>query len=443
MKQLKVGAGKCTIDPPKEAYPFPSNFGMCDEIYNSCYVRALAITNGEKKILYVVYELSDLPKVDDLEKQLADLWDISTDDLVLAVTHNHTSPNDRSKFPAPEEKFELFRQIELEAGKKAVTQAIDSLQPADYGFGEINSYCNVNRDLKTRFGFWVEGPNYGGYSDKRLALIKFTDNEGKLIATLMNYPAHATCAFVQKDKDGKIKTAGNFPGIACQFVEDYYGNDAVAIWTSGCAGNQDPILFDYEWYEYTDGYITKIERVDGSGYLNMEILGRKQGSDAISCLDQIEVKSGEDVDIQYLHSLVPVPTRQQVNVSKDHHPFGIRMGGEGERTDFSAPKMPELPVYEPTGEFMDYTLDLMTIGDIEILLTSGELYSEIGRDMMKACDNYQGFIVTHIPGNSGYTLDKSSADHLNFQAFGPVAPGDADEPLINKAKELHQAVKNQ
>jgi hypothetical protein len=259
--------------------------------------------------------------------------------------------------------------------------------------------------------------------------------DGKLIASMLNFGAHAVCAFVQKDVDGKVKSSSNFPGIACRFVEDYFGNDSVAIWTSGCAGNQDPILWDYQWLEYPDGYVTKIALPDGSGYTHMDILGAKQGADAVTCIESIDA-SAEEMSIRYLKSTVSVPARKR-DPNFKMPPFGLRMGGEGPRTDWSAPKMPELPtmLIDPD-KTIDYTLNFLKLGDIGVILTSGELYAEIGRDMMDAAPMEKTFVITHIPGQGGYTLDKSSKDHKTFQSFGGVEPGSADEPLTNKTREL-------
>lgn len=441
MYPLRVGAGKACIDPPASEYPFPSTFGMMDEIRDSCYVRSIAIDNGEKKVLFVIYELADLPRVPDLEEKLGALWGIGKEDVILCVSHNHSSPSDRCKFPCDEKKLELFLEIELEKGLEAVRQAVDSLRPAKWGYGEIESYCNVNRDLKTRFGFWVEGPAYTAYSNHTLACVKFVDENDKVIAALLNFGAHAVCAFVQKDVDGKIKSSSNFPGIACRFVEEYYGDDCIVAWTSGAAGNQDPLLFDYQWLEYPDGYVTKISLPDGSGYVHMDIIGNKQGADAVTCLDGIKAER-DQMPITYLKSTVPIPAQMR-DPNFKAPPFGLRMGGVGPRTDFSPPKFPEFPKMLPTQTTIDYTLNLLMLGDLAVLLTSGELYAEIARDMMAAVPVKESFVVTHIPGKGGYTLDKSSADHRTFQSFGGVKAGDADEPLCRRSAELvEQALAN-
>lgn len=435
MKQCLAGAARLCIDPPLEAYPFPTNFCLCQEKYDPCHVRALAVGNGTQTVLFVVYEMSDIPSVSGLEQALAQAAGVDPENVILAVTHNHSAPNDRCKVGDYPEKFRLFKQILLEAGVEAARRAAVSMRPVRCGYGKIESYVNVNRDLKTAFGFWVEGPNYAGYSDHNLYMLKFEDMQGKLIAALMNFGAHAVCAFAQPDQDGKIKTSGNFPGIACRFVEEAFGGDAVAIWTSGAAGNQDPILFDYTWQEFPDGYVTKIMEPDGSGYRHMEALGRKQGADAVACLRAIQPTETE-MPIAFEKSVVSFPARRRA-AGIQVKPFGFRMGGEGERTDFSPPAMPELPRMEPDpGRTVDYVLNVLRLGNVAVILTSGELYAEIARDMMAAAPVENCFVITHIPGGGGYTLDKGSVDHKTFQAFGSIEPGSTDDVLAAKTAEL-------
>lgn len=440
MSKLRVGAARVCIDPPLDQFPFPSNFGMCDELRNSCYVRVLALDNGKKKVLFVVYELSDKPDIPDLTEKMAAIWGIDREDVILTVTHNHSSPCHKSKMAAEaKEKLALYRQIELEKGLEAVEKAVASLRPAKWGYGEIQSHINVNRDLETSFGFWVEGPNYDDYSNHTLACLKFVDENDKPIAALLNFGCHAVCAFVQKDVDGKVKMSSNFPGIACRFVEEHFGDDCVVAWTSGAAGNQDPILFDYQWLEYPDGYVTKISLPDGSGYVHMDILGSKQGADAVTCLKGIEAKK-DTMSITHLHSIVPVPAQMR-DPNFKMPPFGLRMGGVGPRTDWNPPKMPDLPTMMPSDKTIDFTLNLLQLDDLAVLMTSGEIYAQIARDMMAAVETEHSFVMTHIPGQGGYTLDRSSLGHKTFQSFGGVKAGDADGPLRDKAVELVRQAK--
>ena len=59
--------------------------------------------------------------------------------------------------------------------------------PAKWGYGTGKSYFNVNRDYPNEDGYWSQIDNYDGPSDKTLSVIKFTDDEDRLIAAVLNY----------------------------------------------------------------------------------------------------------------------------------------------------------------------------------------------------------------------------------------------------------------
>lgn len=95
-----------------------------------------------------------------------------------------------------------------------------------------------------------QGQNYAGFSDKTLAVMKWEDYDGNLIAAFLNYCCHGTCAFTRRDVDGKIKTSPEFMGYACNYVQERYGGTPVIIWSSGAAGDQNP-LFSSEGFPRT------------------------------------------------------------------------------------------------------------------------------------------------------------------------------------------------
>ena len=255
---LLVGAGKASLNPTPELFPFPvpnsADWGLKpkspETIYDDMDCRAIAIDNGKDKILFVAFELSGVPNVEDLYGKIAKETGFPKENIILAGTHNHTGYHDidhRGQYVGVEgadEWFANIRKLEEKAALEASRKAVSTLRPAKYGYGETQSYVNTNRDLKTLGGYWVEARNLGGYSDKTVAIIKFVDaeDEDKVIAALMNYGCHATCCYLMQDFDGVRKTSGNFNGIASRFVEEHYGNGCIAMWTSGAAGNVNPVL---------------------------------------------------------------------------------------------------------------------------------------------------------------------------------------------------------
>lgn len=449
--KLLVGASRVSIDVTPDMYPMPTHFGVSDALYDSCYCRAITIQCGESKALLLIYELSDYPTIENIEEKIAAATGFPRKDIFLTVTHNHTSPCDEPNAwmrdsPEMSKKREIYKEIELQAGIKAVNEAIRTMRPARYGFGTIDSYVNVNRDYKTRYGYWVENSNFEGYSDKTLSAIKFVDLDGNLIAALLNHGTHSTNAFLEKDFDHKIKTSGNFSGIACKFAEKYYGKNAVVAWTAGAAGDQDPIISHGLLYEYPDGYVTEVAFPDGVGYMLMESIGRTHGADAVKCIDSIKLFS-ENASIQHIETKIDLPTQKRIRTPDGKMP-NVRMGDKGLRDWEKIPygEVPPIPDFDHIVESdpvnpVNMSMHLLTIGNIALVLTNGEMYAKIGDDIKKVSPLKNTVVITYsMAPNTNYIIDKNSIEHKVFQAFGNVVPGESDDLIIDAAKSLFEYI---
>ena len=427
---LRVGAGKANIDPYDDMYPMATHFGICDGKYNSCFCRAIVIDNNKRQLVIVAYELSDRPKIDNLNEKIAEETGCSPQDIIIVMTHNHSSPCDENINEIPEEiheRCERYKEIELMGGIEAVKMALASLRVARIGFGTTDSFINANRDLKTLNGYWVEAPNMDGNSDKTLSMVKFVDDKGKLIAAILNHCTHAVFTYLECDTDGKKKLSGNFPGITCDFLEKYYGNNSVVMWTSGAAGDQDPYILPFFQMDYPDGYTTRIQAASGTGYQMMEYIGRMHAVDAIHGINSITTYS-DDIEIKHVVENTKLP--RQITEGNDTGNRIYRMGGNGVRRSGDKALPLNVPKrYEDKEHPVEVRMELVILGDIAIILAGAELYCHIGQEM-KAVSPYKNtFVVTHCYYHIGYVLDKDSENHLVFQAFNEIIPGKS-EPMI-------------
>ncbi|MCD7820106.1 MAG: hypothetical protein LUH07_13830 [Lachnospiraceae bacterium] len=190
MDQIQVGAGKAKIDVPEELYPFPIYESYrFDEMGNSgsLYARAIVIDNGETRFLFVGSDVSDAPG-EALRERIHSEFFIPLSNMYVTATHNHSAPHGGgrpggglSRDPQKASKEAAYREVYENGILEAVAQAFEHLRNARYGFGEGKSYVNVHRDLLMEDGFWTQGQNFAGPSDKTLAALKFVDEEGKLI----------------------------------------------------------------------------------------------------------------------------------------------------------------------------------------------------------------------------------------------------------------------
>lgn len=446
---LKVGASKVCINPTADMYPFPSKNGdwgvkgyAPSAIYDDMHCRAIAIDNGIKSVLFISYELGGVPDIPELIPAISRETGIPAEDIIITATHNHTCVRIHTMSknnPAEKAFIEKYYAILLDRSVQMAVDAVRSMRQAKYGYGEIDSYINTNRDLETPFGFWVEARNLAGYSDKTLAIVKFVDEDGKLIAALLNHGTHNTCCYLMRDADGLYKTSGNFSGISCRFAEEHFGDGAVVLWTSGAAGNQNPLLSHGLQYEYPDGYSTTVSYPDGVGHMQMELMGRTHGADAVKGIDGITMYSA-NMPIVHCRKNIMLPTQK----GKDHKgdgPIIIRAAGNGLRGEGDVPVMPTFPeMIDDVDNPAELKMQVLMLGDIAVVLANAELYAQIGRDMKAASPYKKTFVVTHSDKSIGYILDKSSVNEKVFQAFTRVKPGSADELIIDCQTELFDCV---
>lgn len=218
---LKVGAAKIDVTPPKDQLPKTSR-GILDPVY----VRAIVIDNGRTRAALVTADSVVLP---------SDVWarlnaraerelGIPATQFLLTATHTH------SAFL----RGQPFEDSVLDA----LRQAVRTARPARMAYGTGLSYINVNRNIVDPVTHrWGEGPNYDGPSDKTVAVLRFETLNGEPIAVYYNYAVHGVIT-------GTLDlVSGDIPGAASAYIEESLGKGAVAVWSTGASGDQNPIYF--------------------------------------------------------------------------------------------------------------------------------------------------------------------------------------------------------
>jgi hypothetical protein len=441
MSKLLVGAGKAAITPTKDLFPFPGWEGAnYEDIHDDYYVRVIMIDNGEKKAAIAVYELGGPPDSDETRNLIHEISGVKQENILIAATHNHSAIMLGMRPMGPDKelakKAEAVKKIIMKGTEAAVKQALSTMRPAKYGYGTAASYINSNRDKLFEDGFWMQERNLEGFSDKTLAVLKFVDEDGKLIAALLNHGTHATSVFVTRDADGKVKVSGNFNGVACKYAEERFGNGAVVAWTSGAAGNQNPVLNGGRRYE-PDGYAVMNDLPDGAAYILMEHTGQVHAVDAIRAIKEI-TRLSDNMPIKFLYKSTFLPAQKP--------PAGVDMGYNRllvdnilSRRGIQGRPEKKLAVMEDDPENpVELKMQLALFGDIAFVGVPAEIYAEIGRDMKEASPYKKTVIVTHSDKSVGYILDKTAKDKKVFQSFGRVKPGCSDELIVENMLDLFE-----
>ena len=420
--QLYAGASRTDITPDEASLPKTSQ-GILDH----CHARAIVFTNGVTKAAFVSIDaaMGNIRMVNAVNERAAKELGIPEGNIMYNWTHTHSG----SSVFGDELNNRVFQ---------ALKEANDRLVPAKVGYGNGVCYLNVKRDLfDPERGTWWEGPDYDGKSDKTVAVIYFEGLDGKPIATYFNYAMHAV---ITGNTD---KVSADFPGEAETYIESRYGDDFVACFASGAAGDQHPLYFqqtfdlrDIRIKDYAergedisnamppggqglDRSKPEVQRLLGEQERMIRSYGQILGEE-VKYVIMMMRRFETDVTLTCLHKTVSCPARRQLN-------GGGRAGYAGE--------------YEDAGE-ANIDLHLTMLDDIPVVGTSGEPYNPIALELKEKSPYARTILTTLCQGTfTGYIPDDESYGAQSFEVLGSrFKQGYAQKAIVDGALDLiHEA----
>lgn len=422
--QVKAGASKINITPLKEE--LPSNYlGINDSIYS----RAIVIDNGSTSAALITVDIGGFTDSswERISKRIEEELGIPSQNVLLTATHTHSVP-----FRMGGDKLE--QQI-----LESVRQARTKLRPARIGYGTGVSYINVNRniiDTKTRR--WWEGPNYEGPSDKTVAVVTFETPDGAPIAVYYNYAMHAVLT-------GNLDMiSGDAPGAASRYIENSFDNKIVAVWSTGCEGDQNPIYFQQTFdlrdirikeYAKRGEDISNAMPPGGTGLDRNDIKVARLMNEQREITKAMGVMLGEEVkhvmrnierpvnsaEIKAAQKIVSFPGRKRTNQG--------RAGYEGTYVDSDSVKL---------------RLSVLRINDIILGTINAEVFNLIGQQIKKESPYARTVIVSLTNGmaNSGYIPNDAAFGYQTFEVLSSrCKPGYAERAIIDGILDLMDKTK--
>lgn len=414
-------AGASRIDYTPRGAQLPRNFtGVLDPIF----VRSVVLDNGSTRAALVAIDAGGLPT--DLYKKVsaraAAELKIPPSQLLMSASHTHSVP------------FRLDDSVE-EVILRSLRESVARLQPARVAWGTGVSFINVNRDrVDAKTNRWWEGPNYEGASDKTVAVVRIETPAGKPIAVYYNYAVHGVIT-------GTLDmVSGDIPGAASRYVEESLGDDAVALWTSGAAGDQNPIYFN-QTYELRDIRIADYARrgedisnamppggqgmdrnnprvkllMDQQKRMN-ETLGQMLGEEVLHVMREGLEKSVADGTLHGAQAAFSCPARTRTDSG--------RAGFEGKYVD--------------AGE-VAIGLGALRIGDVYIGAVDAEVYNVIAQRLKRESPFKHTLMVTLTNGSAqtGYIPSEDAFGRNVFTVLSSrLKPGCAEAGIVNGLVEL-------
>lgn len=388
---LRAGAAGTDITPenPTFAYGHPREVrGVRDPIR----AHVLILDDGKTRAAIVTADL--LAAWDGLvagvRKVVAEKAGASPENVLVAVSHNHSGPDFEEQ---PD-----WAETALAAIARAAEEAAEDLEPVSVGYGEDAIGFSINR-RKVYNGKAVVSLNPEGPNDPRVKVLRF-DNGASLTpkAVIMHAVCHP-CCFTWGDNATKPHPEGyplmsaDFPGEARRFVEAVYGGETRAMFLQGCAGDIRPNL-------------------KGQPY---------------RCADEADIQwAGRDLGAAVARTLARSATREERAGRATH--YAIRCARE----------VVELPGKEGT---VSAELMAMKLGPFLLLTMPGEPMVEYGFRIEEAIgDRAVPIVVGYANGNIGYIATEAAYEVGGYEPeMSKLAP-EAEEILCEALDRLADQV---
>jgi hypothetical protein len=397
---LRAGAARVSITPaPDAALPMSGYAGRTEgfrSIHDDLNVRAIVVDDGTTQAAIVSCEVIGIAQAlaDRIIERVAREAGIPHDNILVAAVHTHAAPaigtyNETAEGDIARRRDEYVRKLE-DAIVNGVRQAKANLQPARIGFATGTANVNANRRAPDADGGWMLGNNPDGVSDKTVAVIKLETLSGQPIAIFSNYAVHGTVL-----GQGNLQISSDLPGATARVVETHYGDAVVSPWTSGAAGDQDPIY-----------------RV-GTDFRNVAALGRLLGNEVIRVADGIKTTTSR-ARIRALQKVVSCPGKRTVQ-------------NPGPNREYRIEDADSVPI----------RLSLLVINDIAFAGVSGEVLTNIWLRLKRESPFTRTIMVTHCNGSSGYLPDDAAYDQVSYEIVTThVKRGCAEAAIVDGFTEM-------
>ncbi len=425
-------AGAARVEFTKLA-PAPDTPPLGKYEHEKLYVRAIVLDNGVTRAALLTVD-GNAPG--SIPPKVAAELKIPVENVISSSTHSHSAG-----LGGPQPGTAGFRQQNAasspldEVALQAVREAVAKLQPARVSFGTGLSYLNVNRDaINPTTRLWTQDANLTGPSDKTVAVVKFETPGGEPIALYSNYAMHPVNLYL-----GGIISA-DFPGAACRYIEQIYGDRMVALFSQGAEGDQNPLylrastahMLRRGGQEYHGQPLVRepTEKLIREGERKMVPADAKAADEVEKFIEAEGILYAEEV-LRVAQSLPPGDSVVRIAGAQQN----VTCAGRT-RTNQGREGQPGAYVDGPDVNFL---VRLLGIGNIGLVGVNAEVYNMIGQTLKARSPMANTVFVGLANGSalSGYVPTDDAYGHYTFQVLGArTKPGCAEAALPKAGDDL-------
>ncbi len=414
---LRVGAARVDITPTDLTNLNSFNGGKFTGVHDPIFARVLVLDDGTAMAALVSLDLIEVGDTTEVRRQIQSELGIPVDHILITATHDHSAPRAGSvtpgglAHPASPESL-AYSKVMYDKVLGALKKAKSELQPAKFGFGTGSVDVNVSRDQYTPGRGWGLGYDPDGISDKTVSVLKFESQTGQPIAILFNYAVHSTAMF------NTAVVSGDLAGAAEQVIERKIGNNIVALYTMGSAGDQIPKVTGTEGQHLEGGgprggmapagperIAAQFEATQMQGYMLAAEVARVS-SEMRNLTGTVHIRAGERI--------VNCPVKQ----------------GTSQMADMKQQQATTMPLH----------LGLIQLNDVALTGVSAEVVTKIYWHLKKTSPLRNTVMLTIANDRLGYVADDAAYDMPLFEVNGsPLARGCAENAIVNNLTEMIKA----
>jgi hypothetical protein len=264
-------------------------------------------------------------------------------------------------------------------------------------------------------------------------VIKFESLSGESLAVYYNYAMHGVAA-------GQLDLiSGDAPGTTSKYIEDSFDDKVVALWSSGAAGDQNPIYFQ-QTYDLRDIRIKDYAKrgIDISNSMPPGGQGLNKNDPTVIKLmnqqKQMILSMGQFLGEEVMHVMRGIE-RTESSIRVDGRFKTVSCPGR-ERTNEGRAGFPG--EYKEAGP-VDIRLGLLRLGDIMIGAVNAEVFNPIAQRLKNESPYARTMMATLTNGSarSGYIPHDAGFGMYTFEVLSSrLQPGCAESAIVNGILDL-------
>ena len=387
MGDLKAGAAKIDITPPLgcDMAGYSGRDGGSETIADPLYAKALVFEDGNTRAAIITTDLIGVEAtfVDQVRQVIEEATGIPAGNVMISCSHTHFGPEVRaSRAMSPNNpKNRVYANMLLQQLTTVTQLALQRLQSTWIGVGEgIADQVSYNRhtirpDGSAQTSYRLPDPDSGltfGPYDSTVRVFRVDNASGELVASLIHFACHPVTT-----TDRMYTISADYPGYAMEMVEQAEGG--TCLFGLGCAGNIVPIQREGRY---------------------PRLIGRTIGGEAVKVLQWVETSA-----------------EGKVRIAHQTHCLTLKEAVDGRTTE-------------------EIDLQCIAVGSIYFIGLPGEIFVEIGFEIVNRAEQENLFVMSMTNGSIGYIPVKLAYKQGGYESNSSRFRPGCGEQITDAAVEL-------